>query len=180
MKVYKEMMKILKNLLKYLKVFFVLIFIAFEEFLWKRVGVPVFNLVKEINFFLKLKFLIENIKNKYKILFVFIFVVLIDNSLTIVLGYSLTHGLVAFATILYIIKAFLSILTVLIFKLGRKQLVKFSIIKYGYYYILKIKYSETMKSVKGTIKKIKISIMDLKNKYFSKSIFKNIYKVLKK
>lgn len=166
-------MKYLKKIIKLFKIIFLIIYIVFEEFLWVRIGLPIYERIKEFEIIKKLQNIIESIENKYLVLILFLIIILIDNALTVVLGYASINGLIIFVFLIYFVKALLSILTVLYFKLAKKQLIKFNIIKNGYFIILKIKYSKTMKEIKQFKKFIK-------NKIGRSKIRNRFYKILKK
>ena len=97
----------------------------------------------------------------------------------------LLNRLIFAAIGIYVLKALMSILMVIIFNIGKKQLTEFWIIKYTYGMILNFKKSSTFRSVKSYVSKVKQEFNIFKENYLDgdgefKEEFNKIYKSIKK
>lgn len=158
-------MKIIKKILKGLKVFLVLMFIFLEELAWSYFGKKIYD--KIISFKITTRFqnwLLEQ-KNKYFVLMIFLLPFVPDNILTIYLGTAMANGMLFTVIGIYVLKALFSILTIMIFKISKKELVKFFLIKYGYGVLLNLQRKKYYRNVKKYYQTIKIFFINDYNNF---------------
>ena len=169
---------------KYLKVIGVVLFILLEEILWNKIGLPIYNSIKSLKIMEKFKNYITNIKQHYLLLLIFISPIFVDLILTWLFGIAMAHLMIFTAIGIYVLKALMSILMVVIFQIGKKQLIEFFIIRYGYGCILRFKRSRTFREVRKYTRNLKDEFKSFKNNYLNgdgefKEELKKSIKILK-
>lgn len=176
----------LNIIVHYIKVFIVVIFIVFEEIAWKRLGEPAYNAIKSLKIMDRFKEWIADIDHRYKLLVVFLIPFVLMEISSIYAGSELVSGSIFKGLGLYSTKLMLTAPVVIIFNYGKKILVSFWVIKYGYGAVLNLKRSKTFRSVKIFIGTLKESINGFNADYlnsmdgnFSESI-KKMYLDLRK
>jgi hypothetical protein len=156
----------MKRIITYLKIIGVVFFILFEEILWRKIGKPLHNKIKSLKIIIRFKEWVNNIEHRYSLLMIFLTPVLIDIILSYMFGIAMAHALIFAAIGIYVLKAIASVIMFLIFNIAKKRLTSFTIIKYSYYYILRIKSSRIFRKTRKYINEIKKEFYELKNSYF--------------
>jgi len=176
----------LNVLFHYIKIFLVVVFIIFEELAWKRLGQPAYEAIKSLKVMDKFKDWIADIDHRYMLLAIFLVPFMLMEVSSIFAGKALFSGAIVTGIGLYTIKLLLTAPVVIIFNSGKKILVSFWVVKYGYGTILNLKRSNTFRSVKKYTVKITESFETFKSDYlnttdgdFSESI-KKMYSDIKK
>ena len=177
---------VFSTLIHYIKVFLVVGFIIFEELAWKRLGQPAYEAIKPLKVMDKFKDWIADIDHRYMLLAIFFIPFILMEVSSIFAGKALLGGAIITGIGLYTIKLLLTAPVVIIFNSGKKILVSFWVVKYGYGTILNLKRSNTFRSVKKFTVKLTESFKTFKMEYlnttdgdFSESI-KKIYSDIKK
>jgi len=120
------------------------------------------------------------------LLLIFLQPVLIDIILSYMFGIAMAHAMIFTAIGIYVLKVVASVIMFLIFNIAKKRLVSFTVIRYSYYYILKIKSSKIFRKTKKYTQMIKKEVSELKNSYFDgdgelitelQKIYKNIKEI---
>lgn len=170
----------------YIQIALVVIFILFEEIAWKRLGEPAYEAIKSLKVMDKFKAWIADINHRYILLAIFLIPFALMEVSSIYAGAALFSGAVITGLGLYAIKLLLTAPVVIIFNSGKKILVSFWLIKYGYGTILNLKRSKIFRTVKKFTAKLKESFATFKSDYlnstdgdFSESI-KKMYSDIKK
>jgi len=173
----------MKRIIKYLKIVGVVFFILFEEILWRKIGKPLHNKIKSLKITIRFREWVNDIEHRYSLLLIFLAPVFIDIVLSYMFGVAMAHAMIFTAIGIYVLKAVASVIMFLIFNIAKKRLVSFTIIRYSYYYILRIKSSRVFRRTKKYTQKIKKELSELKNTYFDgdskllielQKIYKNI------
>jgi len=155
------------KIFKYLKILGVVLFIIFEEVLWNNVAVPIYNNIVSLRITHRFREYITSIEKKYLLLLIFITPVFVDIILSVMFTSAMAHGLLFAAIGIYIIKALVSIIMIIIFQIGKKQLTEFYLIRYSYGLILKLRRSKTFRRVKIYSTKIKNELNKFKVNYIN-------------
>ena len=143
------------RIIKFFKIIFVLAFLLLEELAWNYFGKPIYDKIVSLKITIRFQKWLSEQKNEYVVLLIFLLPFVPDNLLTFYLGIALAKGMVFTVIGIYVFKAFFSIVTIIIFKISKKELVKFKIIKFGYYYLLKLIRSKLYKIILNYLKIIK-------------------------
>ena len=170
------------KLFYYIKVFLVLGFIVVEELAWNKVGLPVYNYVKSFRIMGRFKKWIENdVENRYLLLMIFINPLVYSEVFSFMAIAVFANGGILLGTILYALKLLMTIPLVIIFKAGKKQLLTFFTVKWGYVLILKFKRAKVFRYTKKLVREWKVSIKDFRDKHFPKDkTYSEIYDKIKK
>lgn len=181
----EKVIKAIEEISKYLKIIGVVLFIIFETILWDKVGLPIYNKIKSFKIMERFKDYITNVEHEYLLLLIFITPVFVDIILTYLFGIAMATGLLFTAIGIYVLKAVMSVLMVVIFNIGKKQLTKFYLIRYSYGCILNFKRSQTFRKVGEYTKSLKNELSSFKDNYLNgdsefKEEVQRIYNNIKK
>jgi len=163
----------------------VLLFIVFEELLWKKIGLPVHLKIKSLKIMMRFEEWVKDVNNRYVLLTVFLapFVLMeIVGTLGIM---AIGSGAIITGLGFYVIKGLLTIPVVSIFNTGKKELTSFQLIRQGYYVIIWFKRDRTYRKAKRAIKVIIKNLSEFSEEVFDgdariKNSFIKIYKNIKK
>lgn len=155
----------LYNLVKYFKIFIVVLFIIVEEIAWNKIGRPAYIKVKSLKIMTRFKNWIGDVENRWKLLAIFLtpFILMEVSSLFAVK--ALATGAIITGIGLYTIKILLTAPVVIIFNAAKPELVSFYPIRWSYGAILNFKRSKTFRGVKTYMAKIKDELTIFKNEY---------------
>ena len=153
--------------------------------LGKELGEPAYDAIKSLKVMDKFKDWIADIEQRYMLLAIFMIPFALMEVSSIYAGAALFSGSIITGLGLYTIKLLLTAPVVIIFNSGKKILVSFWVVKYGYGTILNLKRSKIFKSVKKFTANLKESFITFKEDYlnatdgnFSESI-KKMYSDIK-
>ena len=185
--IYNDYKYILYNVIKYLKIGGVLLFIIFEEIAWNRIGRPAYIKVKSLKIMTRFEYWVTDFENRYVLLLIFIVPFIMMEIMSVLALKALASGAIVICLGLYAIKIFLTVPVVIIFNVSKQQLVSFYPIRYIFGMILNFKRSYTFRSVKKYIKILKVEFETFKNDYLDgdetnlldeiKKIYNNIKKM---
>lgn len=169
----------------------VFVYIILEGFFWLWFTKPLFKSISSLGYFRKVAIDLKNL-NPYIALFIFIFLVLIDDIFIVNAAIQMTQGNILVSIVLYLIKILIDITTIWFFSETKESLMKFKSLEWiinkisnGIYWIRSRKvYIRTKVRVRYMKKNIKIKISTIRRKYFSHKgevviFIKNAYKKLK-
>ena len=164
----------LKKLKIFGEVFLIILFLIFEEFIWKQIVIPAKQWLKKKKIFKKAEKLIKPL-NKYIILGLFLVPFVIGEGLGAISGILLISGHIISAVMVYIIKIGVATLSFWIYAIGKDKLLdiyffKTSLDKILYFYN-KLKNSDIYIKVKNEILVLK--------KMGHKNELKELYEELK-
>lgn len=156
----------MNNIIKYFKILLVILFIIFEEILWNKVGKPIYELIKSLRLMVKFKEWVGEFKHRYALLVIFITPFVLMEIMSLLSLKSFATGAIGMGISLYVVKLVLTVPVVIIFNSGKKQLVSFFPIRYGYGMIINLKRSSTFRNVKKFTKKVKQVVREFKQEYY--------------
>lgn len=163
--IYNDYKYILYNVIKYLKIGGVLLFIIFEEIAWNRIGRPAYIKVKSLKIMTRFEYWVTDFENRYVLLLIFIVPFIMMEIMSVLALKALASGAIVICLGLYAIKIFLTVPVVIIFNVSKQQLVSFYPIRYIFGAILNFKRSYTFRTVKKYIKILKTEFEKFKNDY---------------
>ena len=166
--------------MRYIKLFLVVIFIAFEEVIWNRIGQPIYDSVKSLEIMTQFKTWVAEVKNRYALLTIFLTPFIAMEILGLMSLKAFAVGAIITGISLYIFKVLLTIPVVIIFNTAETELRSFSLIDWGYGLIVKIKQSETFRTAKQYMASMKAQIAEFKNKHLSGNELGKFYSVIKR
>lgn len=143
--------KLLKKLLLALQIFFVSLYIIFEELIWDRFAEPIYKFIKSLALFEKLETLL-NKTNKYIVLIIFILSFVIGEVIGVVSPLIALKGYVVLGVIFYGLKLVVVAFAFWLFNTQKEKLLRFWIIRVSYKRIIQftqyIKNSYVFKLIK--------------------------------
>lgn len=146
------------KIMKYLKIFLVVMFIIFEEIIWNKIGQPIYNKIKTLKIMDRFKVWVSNVKNIYVILVIFLGLFIGMEIVTLLALKAFATGAIVIGIGLYVIKILMVVPVVIIFNEAKKQLVTFLPIRYVYGMVLNFKRSKTFREIKRFIAKLRIEL----------------------
>lgn len=157
-----------------------------EVVAWDYIGEPVYRRLSALKIMDRFKAWVNSVDNRYALLTLFL-------STFILMEVSSTYGLIFIGTGalftgigLYSMKLLLTVPAVTIWQAGKKPLLSFILIKWGFGITIKIRRSKMYYSAKRQIKNLRIGAIKFKDEYlngdgeveFTETV-KSIYKELK-
>ena len=161
--------KMIIKISKFLKIFALLLFILFEEITWNKIGLPIYNYLSSFKYVEKLKENLIKIENEYLVFFIFMIPMVLMKYIEILSFANFAMGNIITSIIQYITTYIIIIPIVFIFKIKKKILLQFKLIKIIYILIIKLKKTKIYRKIIKEIKEIKKEIYKkykyIKNKY---------------
>jgi len=176
----------MNRIFKYLKILGVVLFIIFEDIIWRKLAKPLYEKIKSFKVMDVFAEWVNDVEHRYALLFIFILPVFFDILLSYLFGVAMANAMILTAIGIYVLKAVASVMMFLIFKIGKKKLTSFYIIRVAYYYILKIKASSIFRNTRKYLSEVKNELRMLKEYLFPgnssllkdlKSIYINIIRL---
>jgi hypothetical protein len=163
----------------------VLLFIVFEELLWKRIGKPVYVKIKSLKIMVRFEKWVKDVNNRYVLLAVFLAPFVLMEIVGTLGLMAIGSGAIITGLGFYVIKGLLTIPVVSIFNTGKKELVQFQLIRQGYYIVIWFKRDRTYRKAKRAINVILKNLSEFSEDVFDgdtemKDGFVRIYKNIKK
>jgi hypothetical protein len=155
------------KVVKYLKVLGVVLFIIFEEIVWNKIGKSAYLAVKSLKIMDRFKVWVSEFDNRFALLAIFLAPFIGMEILSLFAVKALATGAIVTGVGLYVFKALLTAPVVIIFNTAKPQLTSFLPIRYGYGCILNLKRSNTFRSVKVYIGKVKVELAKFKDEYLN-------------
>lgn len=187
-----SMLALMKNkFTSLLQLLLVITYIIFEELIWEGVAKPIYEFIHSLKILQKVETKLHKI-NSYVILFIFIILLSIVQSLGIYAGVLFVSGQILLGLSFYISKIPIAAFTFWLFRATEDKLMQFGWFKWLYDYIMRaidwLKSREMYEKTMELLKHLKASMnewkKDFKSKYFSeKSPFaektKHLYQTVK-
>jgi len=173
--------KIYLPVLVFIESFLILTYIFFEELVWERFARPVTRLVSKI--FKEKAVLIVQKSNRYVILGLFLFLLLLAETLGIAAGAIFIYGYVATGVALYLLKILFAGIAFWFLGVAKEKLFSIYAFKKSYDLVMRIKSaienSAYYKSVKAKIAALKTKIKERLARFKGGGRFAKIYARLK-
>ncbi len=174
-----------KYLLKPILYILILGFILIEEYAWNKIFKHVYLKVKDLKIMIRFKYYLIYEDSRYLLLLIFLFPFLLMEGFSILGMFLIGKGMIVAGIMIYLCKLLITIPVVIIFNSAKKKLLSFFIIKFGYFYILKLKRSKIFRNVQRNIYEIILKIkthwillkkeISIDNKISLKRLFKKVY-----
>lgn len=171
---------------KALESILVISYILFEELIWNIFAEPIYQYFKSLIVLEPLKVTFLEM-NRYLLLCVFIFILLLAESMGLLAGYCFIEGSLVAGIIVYLLKIPVAAFTFWLFDLTKAQLMTFNWLKTAYELIMRMidKLLDTVihRYIKARILAIRLIMKQLVSQYFGEAGFlasiKSHYKVFK-
>lgn len=175
---------IIRTIIKYVKVLFVVGFILVEWLGWEKIGQPCYEMIKSWGIMDKFRVWVSTVTHRYLLLMIFLMMFGMMELMSSVGIILIGSGSVVLGSILYVGKLLFTIPVVITFNVAKDTLTSFWVIKYTYGMILNFKRSKTYRGVKHTLFDMKKRIATINVQVFgeqeSVKWFRPMYNTLRK